>query len=165
MANHPQSTLGGILAGGLIAGTLDIGAAALINHINPIIITRFIAAGVLGMQSLQMGLLSCALGLLLQWLMSILIAAICILVTQPVAGMRRHWIPLGLAYGVVTFFVMNYVVMPLSAIGRAPKFTPEHFAENLIAMLVFGLIIAFCTQAAGNRLTLGPLPERPSAHP
>ena len=165
MANHLQSALGGILAGGLIAGTLDIGAAALINHINPLIIARFIAAGVLGMQSLKMGVLSCALGLLLQWLMSILIAAICVLVTQPVAGMRRHWLPLGLAYGVVTFFVMNYVVMPLSAIGHAPKFTPEHFAENLIAMLVFGLIIAFCTQAAGNRPTLGPLPQRPSAHP
>lgn len=164
MRSRPHSTLGGILVGGWIAGTLDIGAAALINHISPLIILRFIAAGVLGLQSLKMGLTSSALGLILQWAMSILIAAICLLVTQPIAGMRRHWIPLGLAYGVATFFIMNYVVVPLSAIGHGPKFTPEHFAENLLAMLVFGLIIAFSTRAAGGHFALGPLPGRPPAH-
>ncbi|HEY3786956.1 MAG TPA: hypothetical protein VGL55_16915 [Steroidobacteraceae bacterium] len=164
MARHPQSTFGGILISGLVAGTLDIGAAALINHISPVIIMRFIAAGLLGMQSLKMGLTSSALGLVLQWAMSILIAAICILVTQPVAGLRRHWMPLGLAYGVATFFVMNYLVVPLSAIGHGPKFSPERFAENLIAMLVFGLIIAYFTKAAGNRAALGPLPHTHSHH-
>lgn len=151
MTSRSQSTLGGILVGGWVAGTIDIGAAALINHISPIIILRFIAAGVLGLQSLKLGLPASALGLVLQWAMSILIAALCILATRPVAGMRRHWLPLGLAYGIVTFFVMNYVVVPLSAIGHGPRFTAEKFAANLVAMLVFGLIIAFFTRSTGVR--------------
>jgi len=42
----------------------------------------------------------------------------------------------------VGFVVMNYVVMPLSAIGHRPHFTLLLFAENLAAMLLFGLIVA-----------------------
>jgi len=43
----------------------------------------------------------------------------------------------------VIFFVMNYVVVPLSMVGHRPRLTPRHFAEDMLAMLLFGLIIAF----------------------
>jgi uncharacterized membrane protein YGL010W len=56
---------------------------------------------------------------------------------------RRPWWS-GLAYGVVVFLVMNYIVVPLSAAGpKAPQFTPMLLIWNLLAMLVFGWIIAF----------------------
>ena len=145
---HPRSRglLRAILAGGFIAGTIDIGAASLINWINPLIILRFIAGGLLGKEALQGGLPVSGLGLLLQWAMSLLIAAIFVF-----AALRLRWLTArpvlsGLAYGVVVYFVMNYVVMPLSAWHRVPAFKPVSFAENLIAMLVFGLIIAFCAR-------------------
>jgi hypothetical protein len=44
---------------------------------------------------------------------------------------------------VVIFFVMNYAVLPLSAWKSAPHFTALKFAENMAAMLLFGLIVAF----------------------
>lgn len=44
-----------ILVGGLVAGTLDIGAASLINMIDPRVILRFIAGGLLGKAALQGG--------------------------------------------------------------------------------------------------------------
>ncbi|MBS0433223.1 MAG: hypothetical protein JSS21_12585 [Proteobacteria bacterium] len=137
-----------ILAGGLIAGTLDIGAAALINWMNPLVIMRFVAGGLLGKAALQGGLPVSALGMLLQWAMSLLIAAIFV-----VAALRLRWltarpVAAGLAYGVVIYFVMNYVVLPLSAWHRAPPFKLVPFAENLLAMLVFGLIVAFCARRA-----------------
>jgi hypothetical protein len=62
--------------------------------------------------------------------------------------LKRQWLAAGLAYGVVVFFVMNYVVVPLSAIGRVPHFTAARFIENLLAMLLFGVIIAFFARSA-----------------
>jgi hypothetical protein len=135
-----------ILVGGFVAGTLDIGAAALINMIDPRVILRFIAGGVLGKAALQGGPAVAWLGLFLQWGMSLVIAAIFVL-----AALRLRWliarpVPAGLVYGVVVFVVMNYVVMPLSAWHRINHFTPASLAWNLLAMLVYGLIIAICAR-------------------
>ncbi|HJU26699.1 MAG TPA: hypothetical protein VJ722_08495 [Rhodanobacteraceae bacterium] len=146
-----RATVRAILAGGLIAGTIDVGAAALINWINPLFVLRFIAGGLLGKAALQGGLPAAAWGMLLQWLMSLLIAAIFV-----IAALRLRWLtarPIlsGLAYGVVIYFVMNYVVMPLSAWHRVPPFRLLSFVENLVAMLVFGLIISFCARSALRR--------------
>ena len=135
-----------ILAGGFIAGTVDIGAAALINMIDPRIILRFIAGGVLGKAALQGGATVQWLGLFLQWGMSLVIAAIFTL-----AALRMRWLTArpvlaGLAYGVVVFAVMNYAVMFFSAWHRINHFTAATFIENLAAMLLFGLIVAFCAR-------------------
>ncbi len=50
----------------------------------------------------------------------------------------------GLAYGVPVYFVMTYVVLPFSAIGggSAGAFSLPAFIKNLVAMLLFGLIVA-----------------------
>jgi uncharacterized membrane protein YagU involved in acid resistance len=88
------------------------------------------------------------LGLVLQWAMSILIAAIFVLAGRLIPILRRRWVAAGLAYGAVVFFVMNYVVLPLSAIGHAPRFRIVHFSEDVLAMLVFGLIVAHFARRA-----------------
>jgi len=137
-----------ILAGGLIAGTIDICAAALINQISLPVICRAVASGLLGKAAFNGGLSVSALGLLLQWGMSLLIAAIFVLAALRLTWLTARPIAAGLAYGVVVFFVMNYVVMPLSAVGHSPHFTPVSFALNFAAMLLFGLIVAFITKRA-----------------
>jgi uncharacterized membrane protein YagU involved in acid resistance len=83
------------------------------------------------------------LGLALQWAMSVLIAAIFVLASRGLLVLRRAWLTAGVAYGVVIFCVMNYLVVPLSAVEHAPHFTALSFAENMLAMLLFGVIIAF----------------------
>jgi FtsH-binding integral membrane protein len=52
----------------------------------------------------------------------------------------------GLFYGVVIFAVMNYAVVPLSAVGHTFSFTPVQFLENMLAMLLFGIIIAYAAR-------------------
>jgi hypothetical protein len=136
-----------ILVGGLVAGTLDIAAASLINMIDPWVILRFIGGGLLGKAALQGGPAVVWLGLFLQWGMSLLIAAIFVF-----AALRLRWLTArpvlaGLAYGVVVFVVMNYVVVYFSAWHRVNHFTPTSFIENLLAMLVFGLIVSICARA------------------
>jgi len=144
----PHSILGAILLGGFVAGTIDIGAAALINNASVPVILKAIASGILGKASFQLGIEAESLGVLLQWAMSILIAAIFVVTASRVTMLKRQWLAGGLAYGVGVFFVMNYVVVPLSAIGRVPHFTAARFIENLLAMLLFGVIIAFFARSA-----------------
>ena len=149
-----RAVLIAILLGGLAAGTLDIGAATLISGANPLVILRFIASGLVGKSAMGGGDQTAMLGMLLQWAMSLIIAAIYVLASLRVPALTRLWIAGGIGYGVIVYFVMEYVVVPLSAVGHAPKFVPLSFVENLAAMLVFGLIVA---GAARSQLA----PERP----
>lgn len=153
MSDKDYSLSKAILWGGLIAGTIDIGAAALISGTSLERILQAVASGMLGQASFKGGMHSALLGLVLQWVMSVFIAANYALVSGFLPWMRRRWVGGGLAYGVVVFAVMNYVVVPLSAVGRLPKFTAFSFVGNLLAMLLFGLIIAFFARSPAGAPT------------
>jgi hypothetical protein len=142
MFRSRPSLLSAILWGGFIAGTLDIGAASLITGINPLVILKYISAGLLGKGALAGGATEMVLGLLLQWAMSLVIAAIFVVTVGRRVAATRQWPIWGVAYGVVVFAVMNYVVVPLSALHAMPHFTTFSFIANLAAMLLFGWIIA-----------------------
>ena len=142
------SILTAVLYGGFVAGTIDIGSAAAINGISPLIILRAIASGLLGKAAFQGGLPVSLLGLGLQWAMSLLIAAIFVFAAGRLAWLKRRWVSAGVLYGVVVFGVMEYVVVPLSAAWPKPHFTTQAFIENLLAMLLFGLIVAFFARRA-----------------
>jgi uncharacterized membrane protein YagU involved in acid resistance len=136
-----------ILWGGLVAGTIDIGAAAIITGLNPVFVMKIVAGGLLGRSAFEGGWPVAVLGMALQWAMSIVIAAIFVLAARRLAVLVRRWLAAGLTYGVVVYFVMNYLVVPLSAIGKGlPAFDPVKFSENMAAMLLFGLIVAFVGQ-------------------
>lgn len=151
MTNAANSGLKAILVGGLVAGTVDIGAAALINSVSPVLIARYIATGLLGKAALSMGAPAACLGLLLQWAMSVVIAAIYWRVTAALPRLRQRWWLGGLLAGIVIYLVMNFIVLPFSA---APvtlheviaRLRPAKAAEDLLAMLVFGWIVACCAR-------------------
>ena len=151
MNANQRADLQAILWGGLVAGTVDIFAASLITLLSPLLIMRFIAAGLLGREVIQGGFDISFIGLLLQWLMGLIIATIYVLAARRLAWMERDWRLTGLAYGVVVYFVMNYVVLPLSALHRVPPFEWKGFILNMMAMLVFGLIIAWFTHRSRLR--------------
>jgi uncharacterized membrane protein YagU involved in acid resistance len=95
-----RSAVKAIFLGGFVAGTVDIGMAAAINGRSPIFILRVIAGGILGPASLGDGTAAAALGLLLQWAMSLIIAAIFVLAARYLDILRRQWLAAGIAYGV-----------------------------------------------------------------
>lgn len=152
MSGNTFSNLRTILYGGLVAGTIDIFAASLINLLNPVIIFHAIASGILGRQAFRGGIGTAVIGLLLQWGMALVIAAIYVAARSVIPFLKRHWAVGGISYGFVIFFVMNYLVVPLSNAAPPHYFTPQHllhrftvphFFENLAAMVLFGLIVAF----------------------
>ena len=151
MSSTATAGLRAILIGGLVAGTIDIEAAALINHVSPVLIAHYIASGALGKSALSAGASATYFGVLLQWAMSVIIAAIYWFVTAGMPRLRAQWWLGGLLAGIVIYLVMNFIVMPFSA---APvtlheviaRLRPAKAAEDLLAMFVFGLIVAFCAR-------------------
>ncbi len=138
-----SAKLRGVLAGGLAAATIDVGAACVISGHPAEFILQTVAGGLLGKASFAGGVQTTLLGLILQELMGILIATVYALAASVAPTLARRWILGGLTYGVVIFAVMNYVVVPVSAWHVVPHFTPLSFVENTLAMLLFGLIVAF----------------------
>jgi len=133
---------------GLVAGSIDIGAACAINTIGPGPILRFIASGLLGAPLPHETWVYC-LGLGLQWLMSIIIAAIFVIAATKMPALLRRWVSAGIAYGIVVYFVMTFVVVPLSR-AAARHVTMASFVENLLAMILFGLIVAYMAQKTSS---------------
>jgi uncharacterized membrane protein YagU involved in acid resistance len=131
-----------ILWGGLVAAMVDIGAACLISGRGVVVILRSIAGGLLGRAAMEGGTQTAILGFALQETMGVLIAAVYYLAAKLLPNLAQRWTTSGLIFGIAIFLVMNYLVLPLSAWRHAPHFTPGSFVENLIAMLVFGLVIA-----------------------
>jgi hypothetical protein len=139
----PQLLKASIYAG-LIAGTIDIFAACAINMIGPGPILRFIASGLLGAPLPHENWVYCA-GLGLQWVMSIMIAAIFMFAADKMPVLLRRWIASGIAYGIGVYFGMTFVVVPLSK-AKSGHITLQSFVLNLAAMILFGLIVASSAQ-------------------
>lgn len=142
-----------ILLGGFVAGTIDIGAAALIFQTSPSVIAQAIASGVLGKASFSGGWQTIVLGVVLQWLMSFIIAGIFVAAAGWLSVLRTRWIAAGLGYGLIVFVVMNFVIVPLS--NAYPKHDhlppPDKIVENVLAMLLFGLIVSWFARGAVTR--------------
>jgi hypothetical protein len=146
-----HSIIRAILVGGLIAGTIDVGAACLINGRSIPFVLRTIAGGLLGARTYAGGWQTASLGLVLQEVMALLIAAFYVLAASGLSDLRRRWIAGGLLYGLVIFVVMNYLVLPLSAWKVTPHFSAWKLVANVAAMLLFGLIVAVFARSVRGR--------------
>jgi uncharacterized membrane protein YagU involved in acid resistance len=134
---------------GLVAGTVDIAAASIINTANPLMILLAIASGLLGKAAFHGGSGVMLLGLVLQWVMSMIIAGIFTLAAARIPALARRWVLNGALYGVAVFIVMNFVVVPLSVAPLKPGWALSAMSvvKNLLAMLVFGWVVVY----AANR--------------
>ena len=57
----------------------------------------------------------------------------------------------GIAYGILTWLAMNYVVVPLSR-ATPPPFIPAWFIDGLLAhILLVGLLLAFVARWSARR--------------
>ncbi len=114
-----------VLAGGLLAGALDIVYAcvywALKANVAPTRIFQSVAAGLLGEASFEGGAATAALGLVLHFFIACTMALAYYLAARRWPVLARHPVPLGIVYGLLLYVVMNLVVVPLSAAGGGSK--------------------------------------------
>lgn len=111
-----------IAVGGLAAGVFDLLGAIAVYWPAPLAgILRSIAAGALGSAAARSGGAgTAALGLLLHFVVAVGAATVFVAACRVAPWLvHRPWLS-GPLFGLLVFLTMNYVVVPLSAIGRWP---------------------------------------------
>ncbi|RYY36174.1 MAG: hypothetical protein EOP59_14760 [Sphingomonadales bacterium] len=117
----------------LIAGTLDIAAAVFITLSRGGTtggMLRGIASGPLP-DATRWGLAGAAIGLAVHFAIIAAMAAVYVLAARRLAWLRRQPVTAGALYGVVTWAVMNQLVLPL----RWPGIFPQLDAVNVFTQL------------------------------
>lgn len=141
-----------IVTAGLVAGALDITYAFIIwgfQGVTPLRIGRSIASGLIGREAATAGgAVTGMLGLVLHFIMATIIAAIFYVAARNIRLLVDKAVPCGIAYGLATYGVMNYVVMPLSAIHSIGDSGPAYIRITgiLVHMFLIGLPIALITR-------------------
>jgi len=146
-----------IFYGGMAVGVLD-GVAAVILSIlfgrGPKIMFQVIAGGLLGRASFEGGWATVLLGVSLHFLIAFIWAAIYYGASLKLQALTRRALLCGSIYGVVVYFAMQTIVLPLSAIRKAPfSFgTPSQMLRQIIVHIIcVGLPIALMARRAAEK--------------
>ncbi|MGH8481177.1 MAG: hypothetical protein ACRES8_01800 [Nevskiaceae bacterium] len=150
-ANNPVTW---IVAGGLIAGALDItfacGYWAIARDVPPERILQSVAAGVLGKASFQGGWSTGLLGLGLHFFITLMMAAAYGLVARSLPVLWQRPVAMGALYGLALYAIMHFVVVPLSNVpgGSGPGNNLWTWLGVAAHVLLVGIPIALCAREA-----------------
>lgn len=120
----------------------------LILGVPPLRIFQSVASGVLGPPAARAGgVKTFLLGILLHFVVATCIATVYFLAARLLPILIRYAVLSGLIYGMVAYFGMKYLVMPLSAIGqrgtipRLPILLTELIGHAVLVGLPLGLLV------------------------
>jgi uncharacterized membrane protein YagU involved in acid resistance len=139
-----------ILLGGAIAGAADIAYACI--HYNlvygtpPERIFQSVAAGLIGSEAANAGGWgTAALGLAAHFALTTLMALVFCLAALAIRPLARLWYIAGPIYGLAIMFVMNLIVVPMSAAGGPAQLPQGQFLYGAIFahIVLVGLPIAW----------------------
>ena len=137
-----------ILYGGLVVGILD-GLFALIFYglilgAKPLRIFQSVASGLLGKAAYEGGIPTFLLGILLHFVVASCIAAVYYAASLKLPVLIDRAVVCGLIYGMLAYLVINYVIIPISAIGSIPislrLFLPAFIGHALLVGLPIALL-------------------------
>lgn len=145
------------VAGGLITGTLHViiqvvGVFVLIVRSSTLMVgLQYVASGAIGDAAYAGGLTTALLGLILEFVITIIIAGIFIFSAGQIALLQKNVIVGSLLYGFGVFIVMNFIVLPLSAAIILPP-PPMWFLIEIILehILLIGLPLGILVQRNAN---------------
>lgn len=143
----PRSILRPILIGTLIAGTLDILAAiglTLFYGRDPMAMLRYVASGPFP-PATEMGAPGSLLGLVVHF---VLMAIMVIIFVLAASRLRQLWekpILWGVLYGLATYVVMNWIVVPLRFQAPLPPSTRAIVTQLFCHIVLVGIPVALVT--------------------
>jgi hypothetical protein len=138
-----------ILIAGLICGVLDGLSALALSAGRWMRLFQFIASGLLGPNSFNGAVSTALVGIAMHFSVALGAAAVYYSTSRAIPFMIDHAIPSGILFGILVHVFMNFVVIPLSAIGRRP-FNARAFAAQLaVHMIVVGPTIALTVRMCG----------------
>lgn len=159
-ATFGNPALRGVLLGGFCAGLTDF--------LYPTIATvmaggpwtrpwKGVASGLFGIAAHQGGMGMVVLGIALHFFICIVAAALLYLIASRLTWLPRHWFVLGILYGIAFLAVMNYVILPLSAIGHGIYPLNTIHVSAFTHILVVGWPTAFFVSRALRQTAGGNL--------
>lgn len=150
-----RKLFGSVLRIGLIAGTFDITENLVFNFfrgISPWRVFQYIASGLIGRHSFQLGWGSVALGVVIHYAIALTWTAIFYVAATRlnVALLTRRPVISGLVYGAIVYLVMNFIVLPLSGVPhpRAAITVASRINAVLALLICIGLTISLLTRQA-----------------
>lgn len=136
-----------ILSVGLIIGYMDGLAACINGYLSfgamPSGIFRYIASGFWGSQALSGGLSMILIGILIHFFIAIVVTGIFFFLYAKVFSLKRYYLFYGALYGILVWIVMNYIVIPLSAISPSNPEVIQAAIGLMIHIFVIGVPISF----------------------
>ena len=160
LSHRQRSPVFYVLAGGVIAGTLDIVYActfwAVKAGVPPQRIFQSVAAGLLGKASFEGGAATAALGLALHFFIATTMSVVYYLIARRWPLLWQRPVLVGAGYGLILYGVMNYIVVPLSAAAHGGPKDPLWVGLSIVVhMFLIGVPIALATSVATRQLLRG----------
>jgi len=160
-SSRPSHPFMFVLAGGLVAGALDITYACVFWALKADVpaqrIFQSVAAGLLGKGSFDGGWSTAGLGLALHFFIATLMSLTYYLVARSWPALWRRAVRSGILYGLLLYGIMNYIVVPLSAAGGGGRKAPVWVGLSIVVhMFLIGLPIALFTRQAMRATTASP---------
>jgi hypothetical protein len=136
-----------VVSGGIAVTVLDavdaIVAFKALLGLGPLAVYQFVASGLLGQKAYDGGIATAVIGFAVHVVIAFSAAAIFAVAAARFRVLRDAWVVFGVGYGVAVYFVMNYIVIPLSAIPPAPV-SLALFVNGIVGhALLVGLPIAY----------------------
>lgn len=141
-----------VIAGGFVAGALDIGYAivfwALKRGVPAERILQSVAAGLLGRSSFDGGVPTAALGLALQFFIATTMSLAYYLAGTRATLLWRRPVLCGATYGLLLYVIMNFVVVPLSRALPGSKDPLWVILSIAVHVFLIGIPIALFSRGA-----------------
>ena len=143
--NENQSAVKAICFAGFVAGILDLTAACVTNYrLSPVIIFQSIAAGIYGKASYEGGAKTAILGVFLHFVIAFGAATVFYFASRKINLLISQPIISGIIYGILVYWFMQLVVLPLSNFPSKFNFAVTSVIVGMIVhILCIGLPIAF----------------------
>jgi hypothetical protein len=138
-----------VVWGGLACGVLDITAALVVYGYfgaKPLRLLQGIAGGLLGPRTYSGGIATALLGLLCHFVIAFSVAAVYVAASRVMPFLVRHAVVSGALYGMVVYFFMNRIVVPLSAAAKFPFSLKMMIIGVVIHIFCVGLPISLATR-------------------
>ena len=153
LALRDHSTVVRVLMAGALVGVLDMLYpiflySRVIAHVPAIRIPQSVASGLLGPAAFKGGLATAALGLFLHFTIAYSWTLLYLVLSRRWTPLRRlitteaGRVKAGLLFGLVVWFGMNIIVVPLSRANAAPLFSLNFFLQLVWHPIGIGLPIA-----------------------
>jgi uncharacterized membrane protein YagU involved in acid resistance len=143
-----------LMAGGLVAGILDIGFAlsfAAYNGTPPMRLLQIVGSGLWGKAAFDGGVQTAGWGLALHFALSLSWASVYLGLAWAWPSLARRPNVSGPLFGVFVFLAMRLVILPLSAFPYPVTFKPLATILDLLShMFLFGLPIALAVRMAAR---------------